>query len=217
MTHNSERFNNSKFVKTVGENVFKFYGKHLKEIRSKGLGISKLDTYGTPKEILLKSIFNELNSIREYYDDLEIILKFFKIDRDKIKILYSDNILDEDYYKFHYDNFVIRILTSIDLCGKIGCRVYQLKIKNDSWYQFVQHKMIKGSEVEKSLMAFSVYLEKLRQHRHEKVHTGKSKDNEFDKIVFWENMLNLIGASMNKDDIDILNEYTNDEIKAKNI
>ena len=215
MPHNSDRFNKSKFVQIIGKNVFKFYGQHLKEIRSKNLSISKLDSYGTDRQIHLKAIFNDLNLIRQYFDDLNIFSKFFNIDRKKISKLYGKALSDEDYYKYHYDNFVIRLLTSIDLCGKIGCTAYRLKIKNDSWYQFSQNKLIKGTKIEEILISYSDYIDKLRQHRHEKVHTGKSKDNQFDKIIFWDSLMDLLDEKLDEDVLSTLNEITDDDIKLR--
>ena len=210
-----DRFNRSCFAQTIETSVFQFYGKHLKEIREKHLGIRAMDSYGSAKEIWLKAIFNELLRIRHYFEDLQILPKFLNVEREKIVLLYGDAIDDEDYYKFHYDNFVIRLLTSIDLCGKIGRTVFELPIKHGSWYQLMQHPELKGTQPAKILQSFSTYLENYRKHRHQKIHSGQSEDDQFDKIVYWESLVKLTGMEMHLEDMEVLNEFTNVEIKRK--
>ena len=78
----------------------------------------------------------------------------------------------DDYYKFHYDNFIIRLVTSIDVCGKIGNIVYQLGIADRyaNWYSFTVHPKMKDSVPAAQLIEFTEYLDEFKQQRHIKVH-----------------------------------------------
>jgi hypothetical protein len=141
-------------------------------------------------------------------------MTFLKVDKSKIFRLYKDDLEIDDYYKYHYDNFVIRIVTSIDVCGKIGNLLYDLKIpeKYSNWHSFTVHPAVRDTLPTKKLNEFSEFLDDFKSQRHKKVHQGQNPKNRFDKIIFWDAINKAIGKPKDTHD-KILDEHTNEQIE----
>ena len=210
----SNYFNSSPFMRTLFIATQSIYSRHLKEISTNHNYRGTFDNYGTEKEKYLKSIMTLIGLVQSYFDDLDKVVSFLKVDKNKISLLYGEAMEIDDYYKYHYDNFIIRIVTSIDLCGKVGNLIFNLAIEErySNWYSFATHPLIKNTDSAKCIQEFSNYLEDFKNQRHAKVHKGENPQNRFDKIVFWDTLNKVIGK---QDDMDakILSEHTNGQIQ----
>jgi len=204
-------FNESKFIRKLVIAATPIYGRHLKESLDKNFSVP-LESMGTVKEKHIKSIMDIIGILSSYFDDLENVLNYLRVDKTKISALYGNSLDAEEYYKYHYDNFVVRLMTSIDICGKIGIAIYKLKIEERyaNGYSFAKSALIKNTEQAYKVFELSDFLESFAEHRHSKIHQGKSIDNRFDKIVFWESIGKNIGDSSLND--SILDEYNREEI-----
>ena len=134
-TNFHEGLNRSLFVRTLFITTQPIYAKHLKDFANQRIEVH-FNAYGTEKEVYLKSIVSFIGLVQSYFEDLEKVVTFLRINKSQLSALYGDKIKPSDYFKYHYDNFVIRILTCIDICGKIGNVVFDLKIedKYSNWH-----------------------------------------------------------------------------------
>lgn len=212
----NNQLNNSEFAKTLLSATYPLFLRHMKEIDDVNTDV-ELHNYGTKTEVQLKAIHTKLGLILSYFDDLQMATKFLSVDREKIQLLHSDNIEQEDYYKYHYDNFLTRIVTSIDICGKIGNEVYDLKIEDRycNWSAFANHSSMKDSVPSKKTIDFSKYLETLRKYRHEKVHFGTTKYNHFSGLIFWNDFNNAIKLNIDERTRQFLEERTEKELNIR--
>lgn len=203
--------NESKFVRKLVIAATPIYGRHLKESLDKNFSVP-LESMGTEKEKHIKSIMDIIVVLSSYFDDLESVLKYLQVDKTKISALYGNSLDAEEYYKYHYDNFAVRLMTSIDICGKIGIAIYKLKIEERyaNGYSFAKSTLIKNTKQADKVFKLSEFLESFAEHRHSKVHQGKSIDNRFDRIVFWESIGKNIGDSTLND--PILDKYNREKI-----
>lgn len=207
----------STFFRYLINNLTPWLGKNLKEIIHQ-YGVSgKYIDIGTEKEKYLKNILEISQNITAHLDDLFETTKYLSVDRKNIRNLYGELIKEEAYFKYQYDNFIMRITSSIDICGKVGNRVFNLKIEDKycNWATFANYPSMKGSESSKKLLEFADYLENYRLLRHSKLHKGKTPANRFNKVIFWDS-LNLGTSKIDP----VLHEYTKmqleDELKEIN-
>jgi hypothetical protein len=209
----SEYLSQSLFIRKLCIATHPIYARHLKEL-SKGNITDSFENYGAEKEKYLKSIMSSVASLQSYFEDLQRAVTFLKVDKSKISHIYKDELETDDYYKYHYDNFIIRIVTSIDVCGKIGNLLYDLKIpeKYSNWHSFTVHPTIKNTLPAQKLNEFSEFLEDFKSQRHKIVHQGQNPNNRFDKIIFWDTINKVIGKPKNIHD-KILDEHTAEQIQ----
>jgi len=209
----TELSKSSTFIRKLAIAAQPIYAAHMQIMKDNDYDLN-FDELGTPKEKLIKGMINAIGSISNYFDDLYKTLDFLRVDKRKIQHLYPDTISSEIYYKYHYDNFVIRIMTSFDLCGKLGNVVYQLNIQERyaNGYAFITHSDIRELEPAQKGAELSDFLENFKQQRHLKVHKGENPENRFDKIVYWDTINKIV--SPGEPTSEVLEDYTQEEINA---
>jgi hypothetical protein len=215
MRYSDIKFNNSEFVKIILPKYLELWKKYYTIKESAQNRFIDIDSYGTKKELQIKLIFKNIELIREFFSEFKILNNLGKIDRKKLNLLFGNKISDEDYFSYHYDNYIVRIMTAIDLCGKLGCAVYDIKVKNDSWFKFINSIEVKGSKMEELFLEFSKFLDEYREHRHSLVHEAKRKDNKFEKIVYWETIGKKTKLKFPKNQIEILNSRTDKDLQSE--
>ena len=189
----ADYLNSSPFIIKLLKAVLPVYARDMRRATAGGKPENKVGD-NTLKETHLKEIMTSVGNLQSNFEDLEKVVKYLRLEKSKIALAYDGIIAVDDYYKYHYDNFVIRLLTSIDICGKIGVALFQLPIaeRNANGYTFARNARIKGTEPAEKILVFSDFLEDFKTHRHNKIHQGISLNNRFEKIVFWENIGKLL-------------------------
>ena len=131
-----KKINNSDFLLFLAPIISKIYAKHIKEILGSRDDID-FESYGEEYELYFKKIFSKYNAIQGQLETLLKIPVFFDSIQ-SMQIFEKIGISEIDYYKYHYENFLIRIVTVLDLCGKLGSVVFNLsgKEKDASYYKF---------------------------------------------------------------------------------
>ncbi len=164
-------------------------------------------------ERFLKSLVTRIGNLSEYFDDVFLTLTFLRVEKSKITSLYGESIDPKEYYKYHYDNFLIRMVTALDICAKLGNALFDLNIPERNMYpqRFYEHRRMKGQLPAEILKNFADYLDNIKQDRHRKVHQGASKENKFDKVLFWEGINRALDKTPEEHDL-ILEEYTQTQI-----
>jgi len=204
-------FNNSPFAIKMVKIAAPIFGQHLK-LTLEDLEGKTYDDYGTDREQQLKKIMAFGAQLSECFEELEQVIIHLTIDKAKIDLLYEGRLHAEDYYKYHYDSFAIKLATILDLCGKLGITIFGLKIsdRRANGGSFLKSPGINETAPGQRLQALAEFLQDFIQHRHQKVHQAKSEDNWFDRVVFWERFGELL-----KDDFfksPTLDELTKEKI-----
>lgn len=204
----------SVFVQKLVSYTTHILSERYKRFTAEGKPIFALTTPENSLEEHLNNIQKCIIPIEEYLADLSLVPDFLEIKRSQISSIYV-KLSEEQYYKYHYDNFIIRIATSVDICGKLGNTVYGLNIpeKKCNGYSFVNHPSVKNLDCSTKLNDLLEYLKPLLKTRHIKVHKGESSENKFSKVMFHDWWPIDMKEKM-KGHISILNEITNEDIKS---
>lgn len=172
----------------------------------------------THKEINFEKFSDYYFSYLTVIQDLEKVISFLKIDTNKILELFPFLKSEKEYYKYHYENYFLRILTIPDLIGKMGNVIFDLNIKEKdcNGYKFkTVYSLLKNQEeniilnIEKILK----FTEDLKKDRHLKIHLGKNNPEKLSNLnqqIFFLNVFN------SEDDLEFRQRFydnINDEIE----
>ena len=180
----NNKINNSKFTKLLTSVVKDIYAEHLRIfIDDEKKPDAEFNEYGNDRELLLKRIFIRFTNLSNHFEKLIHILKY--IDEEFVTEFCENKELDEiDYYQYHFENFLVRLVSLLDLCAKIGNVLYKLEIPNQkcNWYKFVNHSEIVGKKCCTDLWSFANYLDTLKSDRHIIMHSGGFESEEISSI-----------------------------------
>lgn len=207
-----KRTNRSSFMRRLFTVTAPIIAKHLKRFANDPIN-QTFETMGDHHERFLKSLVDRIGLISEYFDDVFLTLTFLQVDKAKISALYGESLVPEQYYKFHYDNFLIRVVTSLDICAKLGNVIFALRISERKMYPitFYDHPSVSTERSAGILKEFADYLDTIKKDRHRKVHQGTSKENMFNRVLFWENLNKAMDISPEEHD-PVLEEFTQSKI-----
>ena len=144
--------------------------------------------------------------IYKIYDKLRIFKKvfiFIEIDRNKIIEFYPNIESQESYFKYHIENYIIRVNTIMDLVGQLGNLLYETKIKDKDCNCYIFKEKIKTEhrEIADILEDILKYVNDRKKRRNKKLHTGILEIDELRSYLntlvlkinqFFENSLNKI-------------------------
>ncbi len=208
----SEKYQSEKFHILLITAMQKFLKEHIDAVmKSKDIDY---ETYGSPKQVKLKLIVQLTSRISTVLGDLDRTFIFLAKDRKLINEHYPDLETQEEYYDYHLENFYIRLVTLLDIIGKLGNEVYNLGLKKDKVSAYVFKDKAKSEGFEKISQITGDLIEKIdeyRKARHSKLHTGESEFKIFRKIVIWEDLMKMIGSEIDP----ILSKHTDEEIKKQ--
>lgn len=167
---------------------------------------------GNVTEIKLKSILKYFSNIYSVLDDIDLSLSFLHKEREDILEDYSFLNKQEDYYKYHFENFYIRLITLADLCAKIGVLVYvfQIDLSRVSIFTFKDKAEKAGKyEISKISEELKSSIKKLKDARNDKLHNGVTDIQLFQEVVIWEDYESFVPNITN----DTLTLYTNEQVQ----
>nr|WP_315167347.1 Cthe_2314 family HEPN domain-containing protein [uncultured Flavobacterium sp.] len=167
--------------------------------------ITDFDKLGTKKEIKLKEISKHFGLLQTVVNDLEKVLVFLRFGkRTELKEIYPELESQQDYYIYHFENYLIRVNSITDIIGKLGNAIYETGIEKPNGYSFKE--AIKGSDknLAEILERLLKKTKEIKTRRHEKIHTGETKISYLESIAFWDDINKIIG----KQTAPILEEYT---------
>ena len=147
-------------------------------------------------------------------DDLDRTFVFLAKDRKLISEHYTELETQEEYYDYHLENFYIRLVTLLDIIGKLGNEVYELGLKKDKISAYVFKDKAKSEGFEKISIITEDLIKKIdeyRKARHSKLHTGESEFKIFRKIFIWEDLMKMIDSEVDP----IIIKHTDEEIKKQ--
>lgn len=169
------------------------------------------DEIGTDTEKKLKEISNIYGLLQTAVSDLELVLTFLRIeDRKAILAIYPTLEDQEKYFKYHLENYIIRVITITDIIGKLGNSIFEIGLDDEkcNGYSFKEKmKQVDGNIVtivEKLLQKTKT----IKDKRYQKLHTGRSEIGYFEGIVFYDDLAKLIKTEA----YPILDEFTDKNI-----
>ncbi len=214
--------------KTLSDNLYKsifcyeltnLYGKIAKRIfkdwsekRDSGDKTPFDDLYST-NEKKIQRINDYFNSLITVISDIEKTVIFLRINKETVLNIYPELEYQKEYYKYHFENYIIRINSISDILGKLGNILYETNIidKKCNGYNF-KEKLIQIDK--KSANIVEKLLEKIssiKTFRHQKLHTGKTDISYLENILFFDNIEKLTGEKTDP----ILVEYTENQVSEE--
>ncbi|WP_425391091.1 Cthe_2314 family HEPN domain-containing protein [Ekhidna sp.] len=117
-------------------------------------------------------IFQKIQILSYHLYDLRIIKNSTKLDGID-EFLKRNNVESYYFLKYTYENHQIRIVSTLDICSKLGNTVFQLGIKERycNWLQF-SNKLGNAHFSSKVLLEFAKELDQNRGERNSIVHSG---------------------------------------------
>ena len=127
-------------------------------------------------------------AIQSTLEDIKKVFIFLEIERNKILEVYPKIDSQESYFKYHIENYIIRIYTIIDLVGKLGNLLYETGIPDDdcNGYKFKEKIKKENAEISELIEDILKFVEEIKKRRHKKIHTGEVEITELKGVSFWE-------------------------------
>ena len=146
------------------------------------------DSVGTIEEQLCFKKAEKFLAIQTTIQDIKKVFIFLNIDFNEILHVYPEIDSQESYFKYHVENYIIRIYTIIDLVGKLGNLLYQTGIKDEdcNCYKFKERIKEENAEISDSIEDILKFVEKIKKRRHNKIHNGKIEIVELSGVSFWQ-------------------------------
>lgn len=176
----------------------------------------KIITRKNIEKIELSYRENNFLKFSDYYfsyitviQDIEKVLSFLKIDTDKILDLFPFLQHEEDYYKYHYENYFLRILTIPDLIGKMGNAIFDLKIKEDNCNGYKFKTVYSSLQTHKENITLKIeeilkFTEDLKRDRHLKIHIGK---NNPEKLSYLNQQIMFLNVFNSEYDLEFRQQF----------
>ena len=218
------KINSSTFAVAMATALKSIYAEHLRlYINQETRPDFDIDEYGNEREVLLKRVFKRFNNLSEHLEKLIIISKY--IDSNFVQEFCTNKEIKEvDYYQYHFENFLVRLFSILDLCAKLGNELYKLGLseKECNWYKFTHHSEITGKACCTALLSYANYLDKLKQDRHQIIHSGGYKSQEIESIetrIFNSDLIPIADVLQDwfnvqkEEELNRLSDYINNKIE----
>lgn len=208
----------SNFLNSLNHKIIEIFKDDVKELKTEIYLIKndKLSEKLSSKYIkYVQTVFSKVTLVNNLLMDLELTIIFlnnfnsFKNRKFKIEEI--------AYYKYHFENYYIRISSVLDFISHLVNCIYQLGYNNHicNIQNLIENNNIKNSEASKALSNIKKYLDKYRSVRNKIVHSG---ENEL-KIIGLLEDLTIEFSFLNdnsKNDI-FLKWKKSDSIEKKNL
>jgi len=213
----SNEFSNSKFafehiniIAPIISSHFDIYLKLLEKDSAENIDFSQI---GTPNEIKLKKVSHYYGLISTVIEDLERVLIFLRFkDRNILLSIFPGLSEEKEYYKYHFENYMIRVNTISDLVGKLGNILYNTglgdKCNGYNFKEKIKPTNLKSAKLVENLLKITF---EIKQKRHKKIHKGETDISNLSGVVFWNDILKI----SNKKASESLEELTDESLNNK--
>lgn len=175
---------------------------HLEQcLADKSLNYGEL---GDEHEKMLKKSMTIYTNLGTVVSDLEKVVLFLRLDKEKVSQTYP-NLSLEDYYNYHLENYVIRLNSIPDILAQLGNTICNWGIPDKKCYGTVIPNSTKvlNEDIKNKMTLLLSKISSIRTIRNEKIHTGDTEIGYFDKALCWD-MLPKLGISLTP----LLEEYS---------
>lgn len=192
----SDKITENKFAKHLIGVTADITSSHVKlSLQNRSLNYDEL---GTANEKLIKKTFDYYYNLTVNVKDLEMVIAFLDIeDRNKIRKIYPKIEKQKDYYNYHVENFIIRIISIPDIIGKIGHVVFQTGIEDKHCNGYTFKDKIKNTEALLSSKIETIldYTKSIKGKRHKLLHEGDKDFTYFYSVVIFEDFTRDMGSN----------------------
>lgn len=211
----------------------KIFMRELQE--QKNIDYNKI---GTEPEVKLKEISQLYGLLQTVFNDIETTLIFLKIkDKGKITEIYPDIENQEDYFAYHFENYIIRISSVSDVLSKLGNILYETKLnqRDCNGHRFRDKLSSIEPGKEEIINKLLLRIQDINNLRNKKVHTGERDIPYLEGVFFYTDLMNIIKKEANpifeefvskdldssinyieqetREIIDIVNEFLNNSVE----
>ncbi len=141
-----------------------------------------IDKEGNPKSVPKKNWSHQDKWLNEIFQKVQVLayhLHDIRSIQNSTNLTGIDEFLKKneihDYYflKYTYENHQIRVVSTLDICSKLGNTVFQLSIKERycNWYQYI-NELGKSHNSSQILLDFANAIDQNRGERNSIIHTG---------------------------------------------
>lgn len=206
--------------KTLSDHLYngKFFtllvGKASKAVVKKGkIKFKEEKSILTEGEKSILKMFEYLTSLQEVLEDIEKVLVFLEIDTKKIKKVYPRLNADQEYYKYHFENYIIRIISLQDIVGKFGNILYKTNINDEkcNGYNFADALKKLGNTNHSLMSAILERSKDIKKVRHKKLHRGEGEIAQLKGVIFWDDLEKATNQNFDK----ILHQMSADDLRAQ--
>jgi uncharacterized FlaG/YvyC family protein len=186
---------------TIVNNWSSIHATSMEEDTEYFLTNSTFESVGTIEEQKCFKKSEKFIAIQNTLEDLNKVFIFLKIERNKILEIYPEIHSQESYFKYHIENYIIRIYTIVDLVGKLGNLLYETNIPDDdcNCYKFKEKIKKENSEIGELLEDILKFIDEIKKRRHSKIHTGEVEIKELTRVSFWEDFSEFLPAGFDFD------------------
>jgi len=207
-----EYFSKTDFEIELVKAVIPIMANHFKEaVTNEGI---KYGDIGNENEKHLVRIQEHHVNLRTVIKDLDLVKEFLSIkDRKQIMRSFPNLESKQEYYKYHFENYMIRLVTLSDIIGKMGNEIFQTGIdpKDCNGYRFKREIKPNNPKIAQIVEKLLVRIKEIKDKRHQKIHQGQTDIDQLDKIVFWDELDEILNSKNNP----ILEQHTDEALKEE--
>lgn len=150
------------------------------------------DELGNEHEKMLKKAIAIYANLGTVVSDLEKVVVFLKLDKEKVSQTYPDLSLEE-YYNYHLENYVIRINSLPDILAQLGNTICNWGIPKKKCYgtTIPDSTKVTNEDIKNKMQLLLSKISSIRTIRNEKIHTGDAEIGYFDKSLCWDTLPTL--------------------------
>lgn len=147
----------------------------------------KYEELGNAYEQRIKQALEVFGNLGIVVSDLEKVITFLELDKNRIVETYS-NLEIEEYYNYHLENYVIRLNTIPDILAQLGNIICQWGISDKHCYgtSISSNDKITDNDIKNNFSLLCTEISSIRSIRNKKVHTGKAEIDYLGKALCWE-------------------------------
>lgn len=207
----SEQLIETKFGIALTQVLAPLTGKHMEIFLDSKDPYLKYDDIGDAKEKKIKKIGHYYGLLQTVFEDIEMVLAFLRInERKDIQKIYPSIENQESYFRYHVENYFIRMVTITDLVGKLANSIFDPGMDEIKCNAYLFRDKIHQTDPQCAHLV-NLIIESTRtikEKRHQKIHEGKTNLDYFEGIVFWDELAKIIRTDANP----LLDKLTTDSI-----
>lgn len=171
------------FFKSYSTKLNKAHNRQIKEYQSTKDFKVFSESFWTKDEKRILEMWKQIEAIINHLNEIYSTVKYIKLKGLKT-FLSKNGITENEYLRFMYENHLIRISSTPDICAILGDMILKTGISERqlNWYRFSNHPKVKGHKCAITLLELSNKLETLRRERHKIIHFGGHKSEIIESI-----------------------------------
>jgi Cthe_2314-like HEPN len=134
------------------------------------------DSFWTEDEKKVFEMWKQIQAILNHLNDIYSTFKYIRLKGLKT-FLKRNEITENEYLRFMYENHLVRISSTADICALLGDIVFQTGIskRRFNWYKYVNDKKVKNHKSAAVILALVAKLDSLSDERDRIIHFGGHK------------------------------------------